>query len=141
MAYPVSQLLQTYLEQADSSDMLSLLNQLATISSVDFTAHEKASMAADLKAMLSEAAAREQVRQSYLNRLTDREVEIMLLMAAGHSYQASAQQLGISTRTLRQHLDNIKHKLGVRAAPGEQRSSTRQLVALVFALDTMQGIG
>jgi len=141
MAYPVSQLLQTYLEQADSSDMLSLFNHLATISSVDFTAREKASMAADLKAMLADAAAREQVRQSYLNRLTDREVEIMLLMAAGHSYQASARQLGITTRTLRQHLDNIKHKLGVRPAPGEVRASTRQLVALVFALDTMQGIG
>jgi len=53
---------------------------------------------------------------NHLHRLTDRELEIMILMAQGHSSQMSADKLKISPRTVQVHRNNIRHKVGLESA-------------------------
>lgn len=47
-------------------------------------------------------------------QLTDRELEVLVLMAEGLTNQQSAQKLSISTSTLKFHMNNIYQKLGVQ---------------------------
>ena len=46
--------------------------------------------------------------------LTDRELEVLVLLADGLTNQQSAQKLSISTSTLKYHMTNIYQKLGVQ---------------------------
>jgi NarL family two-component system response regulator LiaR len=46
--------------------------------------------------------------------LTDRELEVLVLLAEGLTNQQSAQKLSISTSTLKYHMNNIYQKLGVQ---------------------------
>jgi DNA-binding NarL/FixJ family response regulator len=48
--------------------------------------------------------------------LTDRELEIIILLAQGHSCQDSAKKLHISPRTVQVHRNNIRLKLGLQTA-------------------------
>lgn len=50
--------------------------------------------------------------------LTDRELEIVRLVATGHKNKEVAGELHISERTVKTHLTNIFHKLGVRDRVG-----------------------
>lgn len=52
----------------------------------------------------------------YLHDLTDRELEVMILMAQGHSCQDSAEKLHISPRTVQVHRNNIRLKIGLESA-------------------------
>jgi len=47
-------------------------------------------------------------------RLTDRELEVLVLLAEGLTNQQSAQRLSISVSTLKFHMNNIFEKLGVQ---------------------------
>ncbi len=46
--------------------------------------------------------------------LTDRETEILRLMAGGYSYKEIANSLGVAEGTIKNHVSNILSKLGVR---------------------------
>ena len=48
-----------------------------------------------------------------LSSLTPREIEVLRALATGDSNQAIAQQLAISPKTLRNHISNTYHKLGI----------------------------
>lgn len=50
--------------------------------------------------------------------LTDREAEVVRLLAAGRANAEIALDLGISTRTVQRHLENVYDKLGVRSRAG-----------------------
>jgi len=50
---------------------------------------------------------------SRLALLTDREVEVLGALATGASNVAIAVSLGISPKTLRNHISNLYHKLGI----------------------------
>lgn len=50
------------------------------------------------------------------NELTDRELEIIILMAQGDSCQDTAEKLRISPRTVQVHRTNIRNKLGFDSA-------------------------
>jgi DNA-binding NarL/FixJ family response regulator len=52
----------------------------------------------------------------HLHNLTDRELEIMILMAKGDSCQNTADKLGISPRTVQVHRNNIRLKIGLESA-------------------------
>jgi len=47
-------------------------------------------------------------------KLTDRELEVLVLLAEGLTNQQSALKLSISQSTLKFHMNNIYHKLGVQ---------------------------
>ncbi len=47
--------------------------------------------------------------------LTDREREVLCLLASGASTKVIAQQLFVSTSTVRVHIENILAKLGVHS--------------------------
>jgi NarL family two-component system response regulator LiaR len=47
-------------------------------------------------------------------QLTDRELEVLVLLAEGLTNQQSAQKLSISVSTLKYHMTNIYRKLGVQ---------------------------
>jgi len=72
-----------------------------------------------------EAAGQTKVRASAPRGLTDRELEVLRLMARGHVDKEIAAKLGISHRTVHNHNQNIFGKLGV---------STRGAAAL-FAIE------
>ncbi len=48
-----------------------------------------------------------------VGRLSARETEVLTLAASGLTYKEIAMQLGISTRTARNHLAHIYGKLGI----------------------------
>lgn len=50
--------------------------------------------------------------------LTEREREILILLAKGHSNKRVAEQLGLSVRTVESHRLNLRRKLGVETSTG-----------------------
>ena len=62
--------------------------------------------------------------------LTDREWEVLDLVAAGAANDEIARTLVLSTETVRSHLKNLYRKLGVRSR-GEAAAAARQLRELV----------
>lgn len=46
--------------------------------------------------------------------ITDRQRQVIALIAAGCSNDEVGQRLGISSRTVKAHCDVLRHKLGVR---------------------------
>lgn len=72
--------------------------------------------AKELAEMVRVAARRrvdEDATAALVNSLTTREREVVQALADGLSDKDIARQLGISTKTVRAHLTNILHKLGV----------------------------
>jgi DNA-binding NarL/FixJ family response regulator len=64
-----------------------------------------------------------------LTQLTDREREVLALMAEGHSNQGICDKLFLSPKTVETHVSQIFSKLGLRDAPGHHR---RVLAVLTF---------
>jgi DNA-binding NarL/FixJ family response regulator len=64
-----------------------------------------------------------------LTQLTDREREVLTLMAEGHSNQGICDRLVLSPKTVEAHVGQIFSKLGLRDAPGQHR---RVLAVLAF---------
>jgi DNA-binding NarL/FixJ family response regulator len=54
-------------------------------------------------------------REPFLPRLTEREMQILRLLAEGYAQEAIARQLYISPRTVATHIQHILTKLGVRS--------------------------
>jgi LuxR family maltose regulon positive regulatory protein len=48
-------------------------------------------------------------------QLTERELQVLRLLAAGHSNQAIAQELVVAVGTVKRHVSNIMSKLGVQS--------------------------
>jgi tetratricopeptide (TPR) repeat protein/DNA-binding CsgD family transcriptional regulator len=65
------------------------------------------------------------LRPTWPASLTDREVEVLRLIATGASYREAARELGISPKTVRHHIEHVYDKAGV---------STRAAAA-VFAME------
>ncbi|UTH73338.1 LuxR C-terminal-related transcriptional regulator [Chromobacterium sp. IIBBL 290-4] len=140
MPFPASDLLQRFLERADIRDMLSVLDAIAEIAKEDAPTHLRVGLAEDLRQVLADAALRQHVQARQLGQLTDAEVSVVLLIAAGRSYRAAAQALGITERTIRAHVENSSKKLGLKAESGK-RLDARLLVAHIFLPDVMRRIG
>ncbi len=75
------------------------------------------------------AVLRAEVEKQIKSQLTDREIEIMRMLAIGCSNDEIAGELGIKQRTVRQHIENMQLKLGVQ---GRGR-----LVALAYGLEVL----
>jgi DNA-binding NarL/FixJ family response regulator len=56
-----------------------------------------------------------------LTQLTEREREVLALMAEGHSNQGICDKLVLSPKTVEAHVSQIFSKLGLRDAPGYHR--------------------
>jgi DNA-binding CsgD family transcriptional regulator len=52
------------------------------------------------------------------NRLTDREAEVLCLVASGSTNKQIAEALGLSEKTIERHLSNIFTKIGVSTRAG-----------------------
>ncbi|RKR91422.1 DNA-binding NarL/FixJ family response regulator [Micromonospora pisi] len=66
-------------------------------------------------------ARRDQLADDPLRTLSDRERDVLALMAAGRTNQAIAQRLGIAERTVEKHCTAIFVKLGLPAGPADHR--------------------
>jgi DNA-binding NarL/FixJ family response regulator len=66
---------------------------------------------------------------TYPNDLTQREIEVLRLVAAGSSNQEIAEQLVISERTVNSHLVHIFNKLGVNSRAAAAAFAIRQKLA------------
>ena len=53
-----------------------------------------------------------EAQRAYLGDLTEREVEVLRLIAAGKSNQEIGQELVLSRRTVERHISNIYEKIG-----------------------------
>jgi DNA-binding CsgD family transcriptional regulator len=69
--------------------------------------------------------------RSGADHLTDREVEVLLLVAAGKHNKEIAEALGISTRTVDHHLRTMLRRAGVQGRA--------ELVARCYAAEIMVG--
>jgi DNA-binding NarL/FixJ family response regulator len=67
--------------------------------------------------------------QSPLHELTDREREVLALMAEGRSNHAIGEQLFVSPKTVETHIRQIFQKLGLTGSP---QSNRRVLAVLAF---------
>ena len=72
-------------------------------------------------------------RPTRLDELTDRELDVLALVAEGLSNRAIAQRLFIAERTVEAHITRILPKLGVTEGPDVHR---RVLAALAFVEGT-----
>ena len=52
-------------------------------------------------------------RRSWVAGLSDREIEVLRLVARGHSNRQMAERLSVSERTVHHHIEHIYNKLGV----------------------------
>jgi DNA-binding NarL/FixJ family response regulator len=65
------------------------------------------------KSVQREMAMRDLAEDAYLKPLTERDIEILRLLAAGNSLSEIADKLGIAYKTVANTLSRIKEKLGV----------------------------
>jgi DNA-binding NarL/FixJ family response regulator len=72
-------------------------------------------------------------RQGPLNELTDREREVLALIAEGHSNHSIATKLFLSPKTIESHISQIFVKLGLRDSPDGHR---RVLAVLTYLRST-----
>jgi serine/threonine-protein kinase len=79
-------------------------------------------------AIVSQLLARNRVHGP-LDDLTEREREILALMAEGHSNHSICERLVISPRTVESHVRSVFMKLGIAESPN---SSRRVLAVLAF---------
>jgi DNA-binding NarL/FixJ family response regulator len=68
-------------------------------------------------------------QQNPLSELTDREREVLALMAEGRSNAAIAERLVVTPRTVEAHIRQILAKLGLRESPDDHR---RVLAVLAY---------
>jgi DNA-binding CsgD family transcriptional regulator len=68
--------------------------------------------AAAVSAVLSAAGHRTRTKQAAVGGLTEREIEVLALLARGKSNKEMAQQLSISTKTVGTHVEHIYSKIG-----------------------------
>lgn len=61
-----------------------------------------------------------------LDRLTERELEVLRLVATGRSNKEMAAQLGISRRTVETHRENLMRKLDIHSIAGLTRLALEQ---------------
>ncbi len=61
-----------------------------------------------------------------LDRLTERELEVLRLVATGRSNKEMAAELGISRRTVETHRENLMRKLGIHSIAGLTRLALEQ---------------
>jgi RNA polymerase sigma factor (sigma-70 family) len=59
--------------------------------------------------------------QNALEQLTNREAEVLRLMAEGRTNEAIAQRLGVSAKTIETHIHNVFGKLHLEATPEDHR--------------------
>ena len=55
---------------------------------------------------------------AYLNKLTKREKEVFVLLIKNKTTKEIAEKLGISEKTVRNHISNAMQKLGVKGRAG-----------------------
>jgi DNA-binding CsgD family transcriptional regulator len=107
----------------------------------DFTEDDRdllAVLRAPLVRAMIRARSRHRARQALSSQadspvagLTERELQLLELVALGHTNTAIARKLGISPRTVAHHLDNVYRKLDVSSrAAAVYRAVTEGLVAL-----------
>jgi DNA-binding NarL/FixJ family response regulator len=76
-----------------------------------------------------------------LRALTDRELEVMLLLGSGFPFRETAQRLGISSSTVQVHANSIRRKLGLRGTLDLLAFATRVFPRLDDRMDsTASGI-
>jgi HD-GYP domain-containing protein (c-di-GMP phosphodiesterase class II) len=68
-----------------------------------------------VRAVLAAAGHKPPHRTSWPAGLTDREVEVLRLIAQGHSYKEVARRLTITPKTAEHHIEHIYNKIGVSA--------------------------
>jgi len=68
-------------------------------------------------------------REDPLAELTEREREVLVLMAEGRSNQGIAGRLVVTDHAVEKHVNNLLRKLDIRPGPGEHR---RVLAVLAF---------
>ncbi len=67
-------------------------------------------------------------KRSANHGLTGREIEVLSLLAAGSTNRAIANDLGLSTKTVDRHVDNIFNKLGVSSRAAATASAYRDKI-------------
>lgn len=68
----------------------------------------------------------EEQRRSRIDSLTPREVEVLILVARGHTNRSIAEELGISPRTVETHRERVMAKLRIRSVAGLTRFVVEQ---------------
>jgi HD-GYP domain-containing protein (c-di-GMP phosphodiesterase class II) len=68
-----------------------------------------------VRVLLAAAGHRQPKRAAWPAGLTDREVEVLRLIAQGHSYKEVARYLTITPKTAEHHIEHIYNKIGVSA--------------------------
>jgi DNA-binding NarL/FixJ family response regulator len=84
----------------------------------------------DAKVVEALVQARQQAEASPLHELTPRELEILTLVAGGHSNQAIADELVLTKRAVEKHIAAIFLKLGLTDAPDVARRVKATLIYL-----------
>ncbi|WP_211104306.1 helix-turn-helix transcriptional regulator [Chromobacterium haemolyticum] len=133
-------LLQHYLAAAGDREIRALLRHLSGVAHLEIPPHLVGSMAVGLRRLLGEAAAREQKKSHALGQLTDREIQVLEAVAAGLCNRQAAEALGISERTVRNHIENIGKKLGVHSFE-DSKITVRKIIHHVYLAGSMQRIG
>ena len=93
-------------------DDVARASRLAEQALKDARQMEMASLVKQLETLAQTAAAHRGKRVEYLNGLSARELEVLLLIAEGASNQEIAGELSISEETVHSHVSNVLAKTG-----------------------------
>ena len=78
--------------------------------------------------LVSQALGKQSLSDDPLKLLTDRELEIFMLIGAGNSTSTIAEQLFLSPHTVDTHRENIKKKLGFKNAAELNRQAIQSML-------------
>jgi two-component system response regulator NreC len=87
-----------------------LINAIRAVARGDLYVHPSMT-----RALLEDASRPAPVQQNGLDQLTPRELDVLSLVALGHTNRQIAQRLTLSVRTVESHRANLMAKLGLRS--------------------------
>jgi len=90
-------------------------------------------------AVLRAAGHRAPARRTWPAGLTAREVEVLGLLARGHTNRQIAQHLVVSAKTVSNHVEHLYHKIGVRSRAAATLYATQQGLMGSFEPDGKMG--
>lgn len=125
-------MLQQYLEQASATDMQMLLEHVACVAKREILPGQCLEISLQLHDWMTKVVADESARRALFSHMTPRERHVIELVASGRSYKDCAQRLGISERTLREHIDNIHKKVN---PDSDDRQNVRMILAALYRVD------
>jgi DNA-binding NarL/FixJ family response regulator len=124
-------LVNTMLSAGASGYIIKTCKATELITAIRTVAGGKPYLSEDVSGALAEAAEDARPKNALYDRLSDREKDVLRLMADGHDTKAIGEELSINEKTVFTHRENLMRKLGIDNIAGLTKFAIREGISSI----------